>query len=228
MLWGVLWVKTVHLYYPQDMGWVTFPTLFFFYRFCPHIPRRCHFPILFHHSPSLSWFPYKTRTLPPSPCSLSLTHTHLPRLRSAIIGPCAGWVVAQPERLIAFLPPAVYTSVLTATPIHYLPWSGAAHSSPLSATSSFTVWTPSGGAAPVLSKTRLLLIQIKTGSIGSWLNPTAGVTFGGIFLPFFFSLVGTCLCWNVSFFKTQKWLNVIWERVESARRQGMIIIWVLN
>lgn len=201
MLWGVLWVKTVHLYYPQDTGWVTLPTLFFFYRFCPHIRRRCHFPVLFHHSPFLSWFPYKTRTLPSSPRSLpslSLSHTHLPRLRSAIISPCAGWVVAQPERLIAFLPPAVYTSVLTATPIHYLPWSGAAHSSPLSATSSFTVWTPSGGAAPVLSKTRLLLIQIKTGSIGSWLNPTAGVTFGGIFPPFcFFSLLalvyfGTC------------------------------------
>lgn len=57
----------------------------------------------------------------------------------AIGGSHAGQEAPQPERLITFLPPAVHTSVLAATPIHYLPWSRAAHSSPLSATSSFVI-----------------------------------------------------------------------------------------
>lgn len=97
------------------------------------------------------------------PLPLSYTHPPCP----AIIGSRAGRVIPQPEGPITCLPPAVSTSVLAATPIHYLPWSIAAHSSRLSEASSFTVWTPSRGGALVLSETRLLLIREKSVCSGS-------------------------------------------------------------
>lgn len=107
--------------------------------------------VLIHHSLPFSDSFSQNLSLPSSPrslhpltqtSSLSLPRSDMPRLSPAIICPCAGRVVPQPERLITFLPPAVYTSVLAATPIHYLPWSRAAHSSPLSATPSFTALNP--------------------------------------------------------------------------------------
>lgn len=107
--------------------------------------------VLIHHSLPFSDSFSQKLSLPSSPrsrhpltqtSSLSLPRSDMPRLSPAIICPCAGRVVPQPERLITFLPPAVYTSVLAATPIHYLPWSRAAHSSPLSATPSFTALNP--------------------------------------------------------------------------------------
>lgn len=69
------------------------------------------------------------------PLPLSYMHPPCP----AVIGSRAGRVIPQPERPITFLPPAVYTSALAATPIHYLPRSIAAHSSLLSAASSFSL-----------------------------------------------------------------------------------------
>lgn len=127
-------------------------------------------------------------------------------LPPAISGPHAGQVVPHPERLITFLPPAVYTSVLAATPIHYLPWSKAAHSSPLSATASFSVWTPSRGRAWLLSKTCWLLIRRRTGRRGSRLNPTAGIT------SFLFFLVGPYLwCEHLNFATHGTGGDVSWE-----------------
>lgn len=116
--------------------------------------------------------------LPSLPPPLSFTL----RLSPAISGPHAGQAVPHPERLITLLPPAVYTSVLAATPIHYLPWSRAAHSSPLSATASFTARTPSRGGARPLSETRWLLIRTRTRRGGSRPNPTAGITSFYVFL----------------------------------------------
>lgn len=78
-------------------------------------------------------------------------------LLSAI--PHAGQAAPHPERLITFLPSAVCASVLPAEPIHYHPKSGVAHTSPLSATTSFSVWTPSRGRAWLLSKTSLAINQ---------------------------------------------------------------------
>lgn len=89
---------------------------------------------------------------------------------SAITGPHTGQVVPHPERLITSLPPAVYTSLLAATPIHYLLWSRAAHSSPLSAAASFSAWAPSCGRARLLSKTCWLLIRRRTWFRGPRLN----------------------------------------------------------
>lgn len=121
------------------------------------------------------------------PVHLSLPQTTGKRwLSPSISGPQAGQAVHHHERLITFLPPAVYTSVLAATPIHYPPWSRAAHISPLSASASFT---PSRGGAWLLSKTRRLLISRRTGGRASRLNTTAGIPCfsGGVFL------VGTCV-----------------------------------
>lgn len=67
------------------------------------------------------------------------------------------------------------------------PRSRTAHSSPLSATSSFAVWTPSCGRALLHSKTVPLLIRRRTGSTGSPPNPTAGFNLCNVWLVHYHS-----------------------------------------
>lgn len=88
----------------------------------------------------LFWFSALSLLFTPPRQTLPPSYMHPPC--PAIIGSRAGRVIPQPERPITFLPPAAYTSASAATPTHYLPRSIAAHSSPLSAASSFTVWAP--------------------------------------------------------------------------------------
>lgn len=121
-------------------------------------PFKITFPPLF----LLSFSPLSLSSLTKIPFFLSLPP--FPSLSCFVslllsVVPHTGQVVLHPERLITFLPPAVYTSVLAAKPIHYLPWSRAAHTSPLSATTSFSVWTPSCGRAWLLSKTLFAINQ---------------------------------------------------------------------
>ena len=100
------------------------PILLFLFLYCfhPSLPLN--------NSPFTVSLGLLTRS-PPSPPFPSLSRS-VSLLLTAISGPHAGQVVPHPERLITFPPPAVDTSALAATAIHYLPWSRAARSSPLS------------------------------------------------------------------------------------------------
>lgn len=123
---------------------LTHPSLSHFHIFPLFLPALSPYPPLLSLLLSLNHSPFTVSPVLPLLTSSSSFSPSLPLsfmlcLPPAISGPHAGQVVPHPERLITFLPPAVYTSVLAATPIHYLPWSRAAHSSPLSATASFSV-----------------------------------------------------------------------------------------